>query len=323
MLKSMPELIKDKIQGALIGFALGDALGMPVRGFSSRDANLFFKDGIMPKDGKDLKAGQFTSHTLILLAATKSFLERFTFDPADVAQKVLEIYEEGLIRGMGSSTQAALKRIKRGIPWHQAGDYGPLAIGRGALMRVLPVVLWTLKRPEEMREAVATATMITHQSDEAIASSVAFAISIQEAIRGEIGDFFHKCLREVKGTRAYFKLKQAEELFKRRVTPNEAIQTLGNSGVAAEVVASAIYCFLYFPSSYRDAISGPLLAGGDSSAIAAVTGALSGAYLGLKKIPADWLKTLERKEEILGLSQKFAELVLNNQKGKDPGEANP
>ncbi|MGB9553556.1 MAG: ADP-ribosylglycohydrolase family protein [bacterium] len=314
----MNDIFKDKVQGGILGFALGDALGMPVKGFSSRDAISFFKDGVQLRNGPLLKAGQFTSHTLILLATLKSFLEKSDFDPQDVAKKMLEVYEEGIRRGLGSSTQAALRRIKRGIPWDQAGDYGPLAIGRGALMRVLPVAFWTLDQPQRTREAVTTSTMITHQNEEAIASSLVLAIALQEVFHGRIADLFSKCLKEAKGTMVHNRLKQAEELFKRRVTPHEAISTIGKSGIAAEVVSSAIYCFLYFPSSFRETVAGPLLAGGDSSAIAALAGALSGTYLGLKNLPAEWLNSLESKEEILNLSQGFAQLILN----KDQRKAN-
>jgi len=308
----MNEIIKDRVQGGILGFVIGDALGMPVKGFSSLEATSFFQNGIQFKDGPTLKAGQFTSHTLILLATIKSFLDKSDFDPSDVAKKMLEIYEEGIRRGMGASTQASLRRIKRGIPWDQAGDYGPLAIGRGALMRVLPVAFWTLNQPSRTQEAVTTSTVITHQNDEAIASSLVLAIALQEALQGRIGELFSKCLKEAKGTGVYNRLKQAEELFKRRVNPPEAILTIGNSGIAAEIVSSALYCFLYFPSSFREAIAGPLLAGGDTAAIAALTGALSGTYLGSKKIPGELLKKLERGEEIISLSEKFAELITNH-----------
>lgn len=307
----MADYFMDKIQGAFVGFALGDAMGMPVKGMSSYEAVQFFKDGIFPRQGTELKAGQFTSHTLMLLATAKSFLEKEEFDPQDIAQKALEIFEEGIFRGMGSSTQAALKRIKRGLPWQKAGDYGPLAIGRGALMRTLPVALWTLYHPERLQEMAVTAAMITHQSDEAISSSLAFAIALQDAFKAQIRGLFSRCLKEVKGTRTLIKFKQAQDLFKRRISPPEAIQILGNSGTASEVISSAIYSFLYFPSNFRDALSGPLLAGGDSPAVGAITGALSGVHLGLSKIPREWWNLLERKEEILSLSERFARIIPN------------
>ncbi|MCR4428562.1 MAG: ADP-ribosylglycohydrolase family protein [Caldiserica bacterium] len=307
----MVEKFQEKVQGAFLGFALGDAMGMPVKGLSPQEANLFFKDGISPRDGVKLKAGQFTSHTLMLLKTTESFLEKGGFDPQDIAQRALAVFDEGIFRGMGSSTQAALKRIKRGLPWQKAGDYGPLAIGRGALMRTLPVALWTIFHPEKVQEMAATAAMITHQSDEAISSSLAFAIALQDAFQGQIRGLFSRCLKEVKGTRTFIKLKQAQDLLRRRVSPPEAIQTLGNSGTASEVVSSAIYSFYYFPSSFRDVLSGPLLAGGDAPAVGAIAGALSGAYLGLSKIPGEWLNLLEKKEEILSLSERFAEKIPN------------
>ena len=313
----MFENLKSKVQGALIGFVLGDALGMPVRQFSYQDANRLFKEGIKPRDGNVLKAGQFTSHSLMLLATLSSLLEKATFDPADIAERLAGAYEEALTRGMGASTQSALRRLKRGILWFQAGDFGPLAVGRGPLMRVLPVALWTLSHPESMAEAATAITMITHRSEEAVASAIAYSRAIQETIRGQIEGLFRRCSHEVKGTKTSLKLRQAEELYKKRVTPNEAIRDLGNSGLATETVSSALYSFVYFPRSYREAITGPLLAGGDSSATAALAGALSGSFLGLDKIPQEWVEALERKEEILTLSENFARLV-----AKRVGDAN-
>jgi ADP-ribosylglycohydrolase len=49
----------------------------------------------------------------------------------------------------------------------------------------------------------------------------------------------------------------------------------------------SLYCFLKYPDNYLDAVCTAISAGGDTDTTAAMTGAISGARLGLDAIPSD------------------------------------
>lgn len=71
-------------------------------------------------------------------------------------------------------------------------------------------------------------------------------------------------------------------------------------GISGNVVSSvmwAFYCFLTKPSNFLEAITLTISAGGDTDSTAALTGALSGAYLGEEAIPAAFKNLIHDRGE--------------------------
>ena len=87
---------------------------------------------------------------------------------------------------------------------------------------------------------------------------------------------------------------------KRRV-----VEELGHGVEALESVPTAIYCFLTHPRSYEAAVIYAVSLGGDTDTIAAMTGAISGAYLGVEAIPAGWRQRLENRDYIVELAERL------------------
>ena len=77
---------------------------------------------------------------------------------------------------------------------------------------------------------------------------------------------------------------------------------LGNKIDALNSVPTAIASFALTPDSYEEAIGNVILLGGDTDTLAAMAGAISGAYLGVKRLPArlvDLLETSPKGREYL------------------------
>ncbi|MCX5974289.1 MAG: ADP-ribosylglycohydrolase family protein [Coprothermobacterota bacterium] len=297
--------LRSGFRGSLLGLALGDSLGMPAEYLSPAEACLLFADGIRLLPGRGLQAGQFTDDTLMSIYTLSSILQQKKIVPSDIAARFVQWFNTDDLREIGNTTKEAIRRLKRNIPWDQSGIVGPSSAGNGPAMRVLPVALWDIYHPERLRQDVFNCSIITHQNEEAVAGAMVIAFALQQALRGELKDLLLTVARIVKGTEVSAKLRQANELRKRRVSPQDALPILGTSGYAPETVASALYAFLFFPNSFRDAISGPLIVGGDTDTIAAICGALSGAFLGIKGLPPEWLAGLERKDELDQMAQNL------------------
>lgn len=60
---------------------------------------------------------------------------------------------------------------------------------------------------------------------------------------------------------------------------------------------TAIASFGLTPDSYEQTIGNAILLGGDSDTIAAMAGAISGAYLGVRAIPSHLLGKLEDRHQ--------------------------
>jgi len=76
---------------------------------------------------------------------------------------------------------------------------------------------------------------------------------------------------------------------------NKVIAELGNSVEAFNSVPTAIYSFLTHHDSLKAAFLFAASLGGDTDTIAAMTGAISGAYLGIESVPDKWRMKLENR----------------------------
>jgi poly(ADP-ribose) glycohydrolase ARH3 len=75
----------------------------------------------------------------------------------------------------------------------------------------------------------------------------------------------------------------------------KAIAALGNSVEAFNSVPTAIYSFLSHPASFKDVVLFAVSLGGDTDTIAAMAGAIAGAYLGVDSVPSKWRLKLENR----------------------------
>jgi len=70
-------------------------------------------------------------------------------------------------------------------------------------------------------------------------------------------------------------------------------------------VPTAIYSFLAHPDSFAGAVLYAISLGGDTDTLGAMTGAISGAYLGIESVPAGWRNKLENRLYIEELAEKL------------------
>src|SRR5215831_3571135 len=68
---------------------------------------------------------------------------------------------------------------------------------------------------------------------------------------------------------------------------------LGNRIAALESVPAALASFALTPESYAEAVGNVILLGGDTDTLAAMAGALAGAYLGAERLPQRLVGLLE------------------------------
>jgi len=62
---------------------------------------------------------------------------------------------------------------------------------------------------------------------------------------------------------------------------------LGNGTEALRSVPAALYCFLRQTRSYKDTVIYAISLGGDTDTIAAMAGAISGAYIGVEAMSSE------------------------------------
>ena len=156
------EGIRDRAVGALLGLAVGDAVGTTLE-FRERDSTPRLVD-IAGGGPFDLSPGCWTDDTAMALALADSLLTSECLDCRDLMDRFEAWWRHGNYSctghcfDIGVTTRRALERYRRtGDPL--AGSSDPSTAGNGSLMRLAPVALryWDDRASLELRSRATVA----------------------------------------------------------------------------------------------------------------------------------------------------------------------
>ena len=303
------ESIRDRALGALLGLAVGDAVGTTLE-FCTRDAQPRLED--MVGGGPfDLPPGAWTDDTTLALALAESLAASVEFDGRDLTDRFVDWWRNGRYSctghcfDIGNTTRAALERYSRtGDP--VAGSTAPASAGNGSLMRLAPVALRYWNDRERLVAVAAAQSRTTHGADEAVDACRAFATLLSDAIAGS---------------------SRAEVLGRRELDGSPAIAgilagswrgrargTIDSSGYVAHTLEAALWSVAR-TADFRGAVLLAANLADDADTVAAVTGQLAGALYGLRGIPESWLDRVAWRDRLLGVADRLAASSL----GRPPG----
>ena len=286
------EAIRDRALGALLGLAVGDALGTTLE-FAVRDSYEHLTD-LVGGGPFGLQPGQWTDDTSLALALADSLVAHPTLNPDDLIQRFWRWYREGEYSctghcfDIGSTTRTALERWKREGEAY-AGSVSAHAAGNGSLMRLAPVAVRHWRQRDTLRDVAARQSRTTHASPEAVDACVMYAEALADAIEG-------KPHSEV--------LRHRPDGYAGRIDPiaQGSWRQLPRHEVRASgYVAHSLEASLWSTARGTDYRSAVLLAanlGEDADTTAAITGQLAGALHGASGIPAEWLARLAWRERL-------------------------
>src|SRR5690606_39944628 len=80
---------------------------------------------------------------------------------------------------------------------------------------------------------------------------------------------------------------------------------LGESWVAEEAAASALWCYWRAPDDFSRAVLLAVNTDGDSDSIATIAGSIVGARLGVEAIPERWARGVERSAYLHELGRRL------------------
>ena len=164
----------DRYQGALVGLALGDALGAPYE-FRSPP---FTVDAQFRRGVFGTAPGHPTDDSTLALFAAEAVLESGDW-AAGYTRRLVAWMESGP-PDIGNQTRRAAQRWAAGVP----PEPDEAAQGNGSLMAVTPVVLRFAADRDRARSSAADFARLTHPSDAAAATNVRFADAILDVLGG-------------------------------------------------------------------------------------------------------------------------------------------
>lgn len=292
-------------QGALVGAALGDAIGELAFRCPER-ARLYAE---IERSG----GLRYTDDTAMTIALAESLQAVGDLDPQHLGDCLRRRYRREPWRGYGAGPpQIFLQVSTTGESYEAAARTlynGTGSYGNGAAMRIAPLALFFHDSPE-LHDKARLAARVTHAHPIGVDGAAVQAHAIAQALRLDPGAaldrarFVETLADHARTPELFHKLTAVGALVRRGAEPRDAVAALGVGVRADESVLFALYCFLRAPHSYRDTLECAVLHGGDRDTLGALAGAVSGAYLGIGAIPAGWLARLEDADllETLALS---------------------
>ncbi|HEX5245041.1 MAG TPA: ADP-ribosylglycohydrolase family protein, partial [Tepidisphaeraceae bacterium] len=238
----------------------------------------------------DLDEIQYTDDMQMTIGICECLLEKKSIEPDHLAQCFKQNYDPG--RGYGQGAQQILDAMSRGEDWKHLvrTQFPDGSYGNGAAMRVAPIGLAFFDNAASLRSHAQESAKVTHLHPLGIdgAMLVASAVSLLVRSREFNPEEFFAQLHEVAATEEF----QWQLTTAGRLGADEMI-SFGSSLPAHRSVTTAITCFTGTPNSYIDTISRAIALGDDTDTVAAIAGALSGAYLGINAVPKHLLEKLE------------------------------
>jgi ADP-ribosyl-[dinitrogen reductase] hydrolase len=299
---------RERWRGAMLGLAVGDAIGTTVE---FRSPGSFEPVTDMVGGGPvGLEAGQWTDDTSMALCLAESLIDRGGFDARDQMERYVRWYREGHNSStgrcfdIGNTVRAALHRFERtGEPF--AGDSSPSTAGNGSLMRVAPVPLRFAAHPESAIRLAAESSRTTHQARAAVDACRYFAGVLVGALQG-VGkeELLSGRFTPVPGLWEREPLSpEIDEIavgsFWRREPPE-----IRGSGYVVHSLDAALWAFAR-SESFEDGCLAAVNLGEDADTTAAIYGQIAGAYYGEHGIPARWRERLWEAERISTLADQI------------------
>lgn len=241
----------------------------------------------------------------------------------------------GVFRGTGGFFRRTMHDLLDGIPWEQAAG---ATAGCMAAVRIPPVVIKYFDDPIRLTRAVIEASLVTHKDPIGISAAIMQAFLIRGLLPLtpgaplDIPALFASCkeyceqgeqmlasnykhlivsshpegiyaVSSMIGTFAGLigrKNRQNIEEYIFDYASHYSSMPVHKLTVpfSLTLVPLAIATFFMNSGSFADTIIESINAGGDTDTLAALTGALAGAYWGMDNIPDDWLTGLSNMNQI-------------------------
>jgi len=300
--------LQDCFRGAMLGTALGDAIGR------SREGRGIIDQDDIERLAREKELLKYTDDTQQMISLAEMLVEKERFDGEYFGERLVENFDPS--RGYGPGSKKVIRSIENGQRWNKPASSlygGEGSYGNGSSMRTAPVGLFCHDRLAELRTLAENCSSITHVHRLGLEGAVLQSYSVALALNRNCSagldnsEFLSEVRRHIDGEEYQEKIDRIEDLLDADPEKEEVIDQLGNGFEALYSVSTALYSFLSQNSSFESAVTYAVSLGGDADTIGAMTGAISGSCFGVSEIPSEWLENLEHKGYIIELADGLLE----------------
>lgn len=310
------------ITTALLGLSIADAIGVPVEFQTRAELDENPVTDIRGYGTYNQPPGYFSDDSSLAFGLAES-LATGEFDLVDQSKRLINYVWHGYwtpdhqVFDIGNTTRRSIRKLKNIIEDEEFERLSKLNEGaseqdngNGALMRIFPLYAYLRNKPvAEWFAPIWQHSALTHGHIRSacccflylrfchhIVGKETKEKSLDQA-RRELLDFLMVANLPIEELDALAKLIRAD-------FAKLARTQVQGSGYVVECLEAALWC-IFNAESYRETVLLAVNLGRDTDTTACVAGAPAALLYGAAAIPANWLKELARREEIIGLGDRL------------------
>ncbi len=314
------ERLPDRARGVMLGLAAGNLLGLPMEGWSYREIERSYPDGIreispreayMPMDDDLAQAVELV----------EALLEGGDYVGKFAKRLVAWRRENG--RGIGMTTDRVISALEAGHPTPSAArivyQENPIA-PNGGVMRCAPVALARFRQPELLVSDSTATCVVTHYAPTSQWSCIIINAAIASLLRGTEPDLsVLMAAASADGCPDLLGTALSDGI------PSDVLECIADDNPVTEdcswlrgdqrlightlIALQAGLWAAVTPLDFETALRQVVEAGGDTDTNGAVAGAVLGARYGATAIPGRWLNVITQRDRIEGLADGLVGLA--------------
>ena len=317
-------------RAALLGLAVGDALGVPVE-FAPRAARQQDPVTGMRAYGTHRQpAGTWSDDSSLTFCLAETLARpggrRGEPDLADFARRSINWLDgaywtaHNKVFDVGIATADAIRQLRNGKSPLESGGTAENSNGNGSLMRILPLCFHLINQPiAERFRVTSNVSGVTHAHPRSVLGCFIYLEIARQLVLGltkeqaysvaiqQIKEFLASAsvVSAAEIARFHRLLQTTREPYEAQALTNCLESEISSSGYVVHTLEAALWCLLKH-DTYAATVLAAVNLGDDTDTTGAVAGGLAGLAYGEAGIPAEWLAVLARRADIEDLARRLA-----------------
>lgn len=309
------------VADGLIGFAVADALGVPVEFCGRTYLEKNPVSNMLEFGTHNVPKGTWSDDTSMTIATIDSIIQKNNIDINDIMIKFVDWYKNanytatGELFDIGRTTQKAItKYLYFNVPANKCGGLNINDNGNGSLMRMFPIAIYLFYNKlsiDTELNIINNVSSITHGHEISRLGCLIYSNYIKLLLSGYDKESAFKMLSLFPYEKYYS--DESIAVYNRILSGNLlklSVNEIKSSGYIVDTLEASIWCTLKC-NNYEDSVIKAINLGNDTDTIGAITGSINGIIYHVDTIPKQWINNLKRKEYLYELASNFEDKIIH------------